>query len=658
MKTMSYKALYRTYRPVDFTEVAGQKHITTTLKNALKNNKVAHAYLFSGPRGTGKTTIAKILAKAVNCINSPVDNPCNKCVNCLGIQDGSINDVIEIDAASNNGVDEIREIRDKVRYLPGYVKYKVYIIDEVHMLSTGAFNALLKTLEEPPAHVIFILCTTEPQKIPLTIHSRCQRFDFKAITPAEITAKLHEIIETEHIQIEDEAVDQIALYAEGGLRDALGLLDQAYSYSPNFIKVDDVNQICGALSLKSQMDIVQAILKMNASAAISLMDELMVAGKEAQKICQNLIQFFRDILVYKNVGFNDSTPKLYQNENFSTLAKTISNRRIFFYLDILNKAANDIKWSNNPRLYLELALIKMTDEEPESDAKIWKNFNELESRIQKMEQTPIVEKVIEKIVEKPVEVKIPVDKPLISEPKKSVQEEPNMLDHIEEESDTSVLFEPEPNLFQEAEKPVINEAINKGEKSANLDVSAVSSNEKSFNSITPNKMPVLSNTYNVEFVDEVLNNGNREDKNYLINHWYQLVRSNPTGINEQYASLFQSGELKASSFDKIIVVFDNPATCNRLMKPSVKTIMKSVIKNAFEREIEYMALPIDIFQSLSDEFAYLWRQGKRNIKLSPIVSSDLRDVSQESEESMTKTESKIVTDALNIFGDLVRVKKQ
>jgi len=655
---MSYKALYRTYRPVDFTEVAGQKHITTTLKNALKNNKVAHAYLFSGPRGTGKTTIAKILAKAVNCVNSPVDNPCNKCVNCLGIQDGSINDVIEIDAASNNGVDEIREIRDKVRYLPGYVKYKVYIIDEVHMLSTGAFNALLKTLEEPPAHVIFILCTTEPQKIPLTIHSRCQRFDFKAITPAEITAKLHEIIETEHIQIEDEAVDQIALYAEGGLRDALGLLDQAYSYSPNFIKVDDVNQICGALSLKSQMDIVGAILKMNASEAISLMDELMVAGKEAQKICQNLIQFFRDILVYKNVGFNDSTPKLYQNENFSTLAKTISNRRIFFYLDILNKAANDIKWSNNPRLYLELALIKMTDEEPESDAKIWKNFSDLESRIQKMEQAPVVEKIVEKVVEKPKEVKAQVEKPVFVEPKKSVQEEPNILDNIEDETKPDVSFEPEPTLFEEVNEPAIIQTPIKGQKSPNLDVSFDSVSAKISKTITPIKTTSLTNTYNIEFVEEVLNNGNRDDKNYLINHWYQLVRSNPTGVNEQYASLFQSGELKASSFDKVIVVFDNPATCNRLMKPSVKLIMKSVIKNAFDREIEYMALPTDVFQTISDEFAYLWRQGKRDIKLSPIVSTDLRDVSQESEDSTAKTESKIVTDALNIFGDLVRVKKQ
>lgn len=650
---MSYKALYRTYRPVDFTEVAGQKHITTTLKNALINNKVAHAYLFSGPRGTGKTTIAKILAKAVNCANAPTENPCNQCANCKGIQDGTISDVIEIDAASNNGVDEIREIRDKVRYLPGYVKYKVYIIDEVHMLSTGAFNALLKTLEEPPAHVIFILCTTEPQKIPLTIHSRCQRFDFKAITPQEITEKLHEVINKEHIQIEEEAVDQIALYAEGGLRDALGLLDQAYSYSPKMIHIDDVNQICGALSFKSQTDIVEAILKMNASEAIQLMDGLMVSGKEPQKICQNLIQFFRDILVYKNVGFNESIPKLYQNDGFSALAKSISNRRIFFYLDILNKAANDIKWSNNPKLYLELAFIKMTDAEPESDAKVWKSFNDLESRIHKIEQQPPVERIVEKTIEvqKHVEIKTTNEKPIVQETKEEIYFESEDL-KPEEPQDEEVLslFE---NDFQT--EPVTE--IKSNEKPLNKEISNEPKITEEKQIIEPIKANDLSNTYRIEFVEDVLNNGNRDDKNYLIEHWYQLKKANPTGVNEQYASLFQLGELKASSFEKIIVVFDSPAMCNRLMKPSVKTIMSNVIRNAFDRDIDYIALPKTIFQSLSDEFAYLWRQGKRDIRLSPIVHPELRDVSKEVDESTTKSEGKIVSDAINIFGDLVRVKK-
>ncbi len=638
---MSYKALYRTYRPVDFNEVAGQTHITTTLKNALMNNKVAHAYLFSGPRGTGKTTIAKILAKAINCVEAPTANPCNVCPNCLGIQDGSINDVIEIDAASNNGVDEIREIRDKVRYLPGYVKYKVYIVDEVHMLSTGAFNALLKTLEEPPAHVIFILCTTEPQKIPLTIHSRCQRFDFKSITPSEITIKLHEVIEKEHIQIQDEAVDQIAIYAEGGLRDALGLLDQAYSYSPNFISIDDVNQICGALSFSTQIEIVESIMKMNVSNAIQLMDELLVSGKEVQKICQNLIQFYRDILVFKNVGYNDSTPKPYHNERFSVLAQTLNNRRLFFYLDVLNKAAAEIKWSNNPRLYLELAFIKMTDEEIGSDAKVWQTFNDLELRIKKIESTPMVETVIKKTVEKQTE-----QPPL--HPEIILNDVPTETDIIAVEETVEMVDLSKP---ESVEKDSI--------KSSFIGVSDISEPEtyKTTSDALP-KQRDLSQTYNIEFVEEVLNNGNRDDKNYLINHWYQLSKSNLSGVNEQYASLFESGQLVASSFEKMIVTFPSAATCNRLMKPSVKNIMKSVIQNTFNRDIEYMALPTDIFQSISDEFAYLWRQGKRSIRLSPIVSSELRDVSEETEENAPKSEGKIVTDAINLFGDLVRIKKQ
>lgn len=605
---MSYRALYRTYRPSDFHEVAGQKHITTTLQNALKSGKIQHAYLFSGPRGTGKTSIAKIFAKAVNCEKAPIDNPCNICESCKGIQDGSISDVIEIDAASNNGVDEIREIRDKVKYLPGYVKFKVYIIDEVHMLSPGAFNALLKTLEEPPAHVIFILCTTEPQKIPLTIHSRCQRFDFKDITPVDIISKLNEIIGQEKIQIDGDAIEQIAIYAEGGLRDAIGLLDQANAYSPLKISLDDVNQICGAISYEKQMDIVEAILSMDSTKAIEAMNNLVVEGKEVQKIVSNLLNFFRDILMFKNIGINESSSSLFSADRFVTLSKTMGNQRIFYYMDLLNKTMNDIKWSNNPKLYLELAFIKMTDTENNSEAKWLSKIESLELRIDDLEnREPVI-----------------------------VQKE-TLIEVVESDESESV-----------ADDEVM-ESIKRSEAKPIPEMEVLTGQEPCEN---------IGNTYNIEFVEEVLNNGNRDDKVYLNDNWHNLTKQNPSGMMNQFAMIMESSTLVASSKDKLIVTFASAGPCNRVMKPSNKTIVLDVLEKAFDREIDFIALPESVFQDIVDEFSSLWRQGKRRIKLSPIICQDLKDVSnEEASEVAEEAEKRIISDAINLFGDIVSVKK-
>ncbi len=603
---MSYRALYRTYRPSDFTEVAGQKHITTTLQNALRNGKVQHAYLFSGPRGTGKTSIAKIFAKAVNCETAPTDNPCNQCESCLGIQNNTINDVIEIDAASNNGVDEIREIRDKVKYLPGYVKYKVYIIDEVHMLSTGAFNALLKTLEEPPAHVIFILCTTEPQKIPLTIHSRCQRFDFKAITPREITAKLKEIINQENVSIDDDAIEQIAIYAEGGLRDAIGLLDQAISFSPDHISVEDVNQICGAISFTKQLEMVESILSSNSTKAIESMNDLIIEGKEVQKIVSNMLEFFRDLLMLKNIGIKENSSSLFRNERFIAISKSVSNQRIFFYMDLLNQTMNDVKWSNNPKLHLELAFIKMTDVETSSEVQWLQTVEKLEKRIEQLEnQKPIY-----------------IEKPL--------SDESNELEEIITHQEVSKSTPETPEVLIKVEPAEVSFDI----------------------------CDDISNTYKIEFVEEVLNNGNREDKNLLLDQWSELSKNNPSGMLYQYAVILETASIVASSYDNIIITFPTAGPCNRLMKPSNKRIVQNVLQNAFHREMDYIALPDHVFKDISDEFASLWRQGKRKIKLSPIVCADLDDVSKEEQnETIKEPEKKIVSDALGLFGDIVSVKK-
>ncbi|MFH0766733.1 MAG: DNA polymerase III subunit gamma/tau [Bacillota bacterium] len=350
---MAYVALYRAYRPKAFSEVSGQKVIIKTLQNALLHDKIAHAYLFSGPRGTGKTSIAKIFAKAVNCLNQPTNEPCNQCDICKGIDRGDIPDIIEIDAASNNGVDEIRDLRDKVKYMPSVGKYKVYIIDEVHMLTPGAFNALLKTLEEPPKHVIFILATTEVHKIPPTILSRCQRFDFKNIETLDIIEKLDEIVVKEKIGITPEAVRAIAVNSEGGLRDAISLLDQAISFADNSITEDDVHQVSGSVSKKALTEMLTAISNKEISKAMVILKDLIAEGKEITRIVNDLILALRDILLEKATTVE--LPK------YSELLSVFSFDRIYFYLDVLNQLQQDMKWTHQKRAYVELGLIKMME---------------------------------------------------------------------------------------------------------------------------------------------------------------------------------------------------------------------------------------------------------------------------------------------------------
>ena len=351
---MAYQALYRKWRPQKFEDMVGQTAVTKTLKNAIIHHKTSHAYLFTGPRGTGKTSAAKIFAKAINCLNPQDGEPCNDCLLCKGITEGTIGDVIEIDAASNNGVEEIRDIRDKARYAPTQATYKVYIIDEVHMLSTGAFNALLKTLEEPPKNVIFILATTEPHKIPATIISRTQRFDFRRITNDEIIQRLRYILEQEEIVYEEEALSVIARCANGGMRDALSLLDQVISFSDDKVSFEQAIQVSGSLTDDLMIEFVRLLTQQQAQAALLQLQDLLLLGKEASRLIEVCLEFYRDLLVAKQTG-----DMIGRSEAFVEFEKEVEEAFLYRFMDALNQTQQEMRFTTKPTISLEVFTIKM-----------------------------------------------------------------------------------------------------------------------------------------------------------------------------------------------------------------------------------------------------------------------------------------------------------
>ncbi|WP_127533746.1 DNA polymerase III subunit gamma/tau [Paenibacillus kobensis] len=357
---MSHIALYRAWRPQTFHDMVGQRHIIQTLQNAIREDRVSHAYLFNGPRGTGKTSAAKILAKAINCERGPAPEPCNECDACVGITAGTVMDVVEIDAASNRGIDEIREIRDKVRYAPSEVRYKVYIIDEVHMLTTEAFNALLKTLEEPPGHVIFILATTEPHKLLPTIISRCQRFDFRQVSLDEQTERLRLICQEEGIQAEDEALSYIARLSEGGMRDAISLLEQSAAFGGESITLEGAIDVTGGLAAEQFAKLAEAVRDRNAGAILPLVEGLMQAGKSAEKCMENFIYYFRDLLVLKLAPNSGAQAERIVDEGkFREMAEAFSTGRLFRMIDVLNRYQTEMKHALQPQTLFEVALMKL-----------------------------------------------------------------------------------------------------------------------------------------------------------------------------------------------------------------------------------------------------------------------------------------------------------
>ena len=355
-----YQALYRKYRSQTFSQLVGQEVVAKTLKQAVEQEKISHAYLFSGPRGTGKTSVAKIFAKAMNCPNQVNGEPCNNCYICQAVTEGSLEDVIEMDAASNNGVDEIREIRDKSTYAPSLARYKVYIIDEVHMLSTGAFNALLKTLEEPTQNVVFILATTELHKIPATILSRVQRFEFKSIRTQDITAHIHHILEKENISSEPDAVEIIARRAEGGMRDALSILDQALSLTQgNELTTAISEEITGTISLSALDDYVAALSQQDVSKALDSLNLLFENGKSMTRFVTDLLQYLRDLLVVQTGGENTHHSPVFMDN------LALSQESLFEMIRIATVSLADMKASLQPKIYAEMMTIRLAEVKPE-----------------------------------------------------------------------------------------------------------------------------------------------------------------------------------------------------------------------------------------------------------------------------------------------------
>ncbi len=457
-----YRALYRKWRPQVFTDVSGQNHITDTLQNEISTGRLSHAYLFTGSRGTGKTSCAKILSKAVNCLNPQNGNPCNECEICRGIDDGSILDVTEIDAASNNSVDNIRDLREEVNFTPAAAKYRVYIIDEVHMLSSGAFNALLKTLEEPPAHVLFILATTEVQKLPATILSRCQRFDFRRIPSEDIAARLMTVATNENLQLSEEAALLIARVSDGALRDALSILDQCAGYNEP-ITIKTVSNAAGLLGKDYLFELSDAILSENSSTILNIIDRLHSSSCDMERLMSELVNHFRNIMMAKTTKnpekFIVCTPE--ELERYKDNAQKITNGTILYIMETLCKEASQLKYSAHQRAQTEAVLIRLCSPALSTDnSALIRRIDELEAQIMLLKAQGI--KVNTDVITKPE----PVTEPVIRTEAPVIP----VIEDIEEVPFTKEKAEPiediPTEIYTEPEAPTVKEVVHEQPKKA------------------------------------------------------------------------------------------------------------------------------------------------------------------------------------------------
>lgn len=591
---MAYKALYRTYRPNSFEEVAGQEHVVKTLQHAVEQNKIAHAYLFCGPRGTGKTSIAKIFAKMVNCENEN-HKPCGECENCKAVVNGTHPDIIEIDAASNNGVEEVRNLIEKVKYAPLKGRYKVYIIDEVHMMSAGAFNALLKTIEEPPAHVIFILATTEPHKVLPTIISRCQRFDFTKVPDSDIIHRLHTILEAEHITCEDEVIRIIAQLADGGLRDALSILDQCIAYAQDHIEVHHINEIYGITTVPEKLELLDQIFDKKALQLMDKIDYLINKGIDIKRLTNDLIEILKETIIFEYTKEGKLLHVLKSDEALGIIEK-VSIKKRFDMISLLMETYDKYRTAASASSYFEVCLLKMLD---------LAASNEQVVQIQQVQQQPIVQRQVEKVVEQKTNVSRETFVPTQEAPKPQ-------------------LFVPEDDPYEEDVQPAFFEE----EQPIVRKVPVQHENKKA--------QPIDD-----EYILGLLAGANKPEKASDMENFKRIEEYTINLKWAKFANLIKHGKIVGAGSNYIVLAVDNQAEANQI--------------NELDSNNELCAFLQELLKKSKKIFAISAEQNKRVIGAfkERMVNGTLPEpvrvesVIVNNEETREKTQDEIV---LDLFG--------